>query len=112
VNVGGQYRPDEGVDIEKTSDTGGGYNVGWISEGEWLEYTIRVRNPGYYNLSLRVAGISDGRVQVSFGNQDKTGVWELPATGGFQTWTTATRQVFLGAGLQKLRINALSGGSI
>jgi len=45
VNVGGQYRPDEGVDIEKTSDTGGGYNVGWISEGEWLEYTIRVRNP-------------------------------------------------------------------
>jgi hypothetical protein len=110
VNVGGQYRPDEGVDIEKTSDTGGGYNVGWISEGEWLEYTIRVRNPGYYNLSLRVAGISGSRVQVSFGNQDKTGVWELPATGGFQTWTTATRQVFLGAGLQKLRINALSGG--
>lgn len=109
-NVGGQYRPNEGVDIEKTSDTGGGYNVGWISNGEWLEYTIRVKHPGYYNLSLRIAGASDGSVQVSFGNQDKTGTWNLPSTGNFQTWTTATKQVFLGAGLQKLRINVLSGG--
>jgi len=109
VNIGGQYRPDEEVDIEKTSDIGGGYNVGWISDGEWLEYTIRVRHPGYYDLSLRVASTSESSVQVSFGNQDKTGIWELPVTGDFQTWTTATRQVFLGSGLQKLRINALSG---
>jgi len=36
VNVGGQYRPDEGVDIEKTSDTGGGYNVGWIRKENGL----------------------------------------------------------------------------
>ena len=27
------------VDIESTADTGGGYNVGWIDTGEWLEYS-------------------------------------------------------------------------
>ena len=29
ANQGNQYRPADGVDIEKTSDTGGGYNIGW-----------------------------------------------------------------------------------
>src|SRR6218665_3416641 len=34
-NQGGAYRSDN-VDIEATSDTGGGFNVGWIETGEWL----------------------------------------------------------------------------
>ncbi|TYQ17018.1 UNVERIFIED_CONTAM: dockerin type I repeat protein [Acetivibrio alkalicellulosi] len=110
ANRGGEYRLDEGVDIERTMDVGGGYNVCWIEEGEWLEYTIWVQHPGFYNLSLRVASIGESSVQVSFGNQDKTGTWSLPVTGGWQTWTTATQQVFLGFGRQKLRINALSSG--
>ncbi|MFZ5986646.1 MAG: carbohydrate-binding protein [Bacillota bacterium] len=109
-NKGGQYRSNEAVDIETTMDAGGGYNVCWIEEGEWLEYTIWVQHPGYYNLSLRVANNGGGRAQANFGNVDKTGTWVLPATGGWQTWTTTTQQVFLGFGRQKLRINALSGG--
>ncbi len=110
ANKGMQYRSDEAVDIETTKDTDGGYNITSIEDGEWLEYTIWVQHPGYYNLGLRVANNSGGSVQVKFGNQDKTGTWVLPATGGVQTWKTDTRQVFLGSGRQKLRINALSGG--
>ncbi|MBC8368192.1 family 16 glycosylhydrolase [bacterium] len=33
-NEGGQYRLSEDVDIQSCSDTGGGYNPGWILEGE------------------------------------------------------------------------------
>src|SRR5437016_223918 len=38
-NTGGQFRSDD-VDIETSGDAGGGYNVGWIVDGEWLEYTV------------------------------------------------------------------------
>ena len=52
-NSGGQYRPTD-VDIEGTTDTGGGYNVGWMSATEWLKYTINVGTAGSYTLEARV----------------------------------------------------------
>ena len=36
-NSGGRYRAGD-VDIEATTDTGGGHNVGWLAAGEWLKY--------------------------------------------------------------------------
>lgn len=109
ANQGGQYRPGDGVDIEATADTGGGYDVGWISAGEWLEYSIWVREPGYYDLRLRYAGTAASSVNVVMNARDKTGTWALPSTGGFQTWVTATTNVFLEFGRQKLRLNIVSG---
>src|SRR5207237_10706793 len=49
-NYGGQYRNTD-VDIETTTDTGGGYDVGWIAAGEWLNYTVNVASAGTYTLS-------------------------------------------------------------
>ena len=37
TNIGGAYRPAEGVDIEKV---GGITNVGWIRAGEYLKYSV------------------------------------------------------------------------
>jgi len=48
------YRPD-GVDLEATSDTGAGYNVGWTAVGQWFRYTVDVASAGNYTMSLRVA---------------------------------------------------------
>lgn len=110
TNDGGKYRSDEAVDLQETSDTDGGYDVCSIEEGEWLEYTIWVQNPGYYDLSLRVASNSTCKVQIGGHNQTNTDVWELPNTGGLQKWETTSHQVFLGLGIQKLRINLLSDG--
>lgn len=111
ANQAGQYRPGEGVDIESTSDSGGGCSVGWTSDGEWLEYTIFVPEPGFYDLRLRLAGPNNGcQVRVICNDSDKTGIWSLPNTGGWQTWTGAATQVFLEFGRQKLRIEILTGG--
>ena len=119
TNPGGQYRPSETVGIQATSDTGGGYNVNWLSGGDWLEYTIKVTSAGTYDLRLRVAGTSAGRVQVlAYNNNnnlitngvDLTGEWTLPNTGGAQTWQTVTKSVFLGPDQQRLRIKVLAGG--
>src|SRR5262249_11706805 len=38
-NTGGAYRQTD-VDIETSSE--GGYDVGWIAAGEWLNFTVKV----------------------------------------------------------------------
>ena len=53
-NALGQYRQTD-VDIGTTSDTGGGYSVGWTSAGEWLGYGIAVASDGSYDVGIRAA---------------------------------------------------------
>ena len=105
ANQGNQYRPADGVDIEETSDIGGGYNIGWTLPGEWLEYTVNVANTGNYNLETRVAyGGTGGTFHIEFNGVDKTGPITVPDTGSYQTWTTLTKTVSLSAGQQVMKI--------
>jgi endoglucanase len=104
------YRTSEAVPIEVTTDTGGGYDVTGTAAGEWLEYTIWVQVPGYYNLSLRYASADGCAVDVTGNGHDRTGAWALPGTGTSTTWTTATQPVLLEPGRQKVRVTILSGG--
>ena len=110
-NNGAVYRSD-GVDLEATTDTGGGYDVAWIVAGEWLEYTVYIDEGGYYNLKLREACPgSTNQLSVSFYGinvTNSTGTINLPATGAYQTWTTVTNTIFLPPGQQRMRINMLT----
>src|SRR5579859_4524691 len=45
------YRTD-GVDLEATTDTGGGDDVGWTAAGQWFNYTVNVASAGTYSLSV------------------------------------------------------------
>ncbi|MBP5423399.1 MAG: cellulase family glycosylhydrolase [Paludibacteraceae bacterium] len=51
-----EYRKDECVDITGCNGginkVGEGYNIGWISSGEWLRYCIKVTDPGYYSIEV------------------------------------------------------------
>ncbi len=112
VNNGGQYR-QTGVDIQTTSDAGGGYNIGWLDTGEWLEYTVNVAKAGDYLLEARVASSTDNnQFHVEFNNIDKTGLITVNTTGGLQTWSTLSKTVALSAGKQimKLFIDKGNGG--
>ena len=102
-NNGGQYRND-GVDIEPTSDTGGGYDVGWVAAGEWMKYTVNVATTGTYTLGVRVASpVAGGTFHVESDGTNITGAMTVPNTGGWQTWTTLTKTVSLTAGTHVLR---------
>jgi probable HAF family extracellular repeat protein len=116
-NSGGQYRAT-GVDIERTTDTGGGFNVGWMTAGEWLKYTVSVSQAGTYTLTARVAanGVG-GTFHVEFGGVDDvprpaviTGPLTIPNTGGWQAWTDVTATVTLGAGTKTIRFVADRNG--
>jgi hypothetical protein len=117
ANLGGAFRPDEGVDIQVTSDIGGGYNIGWTKAGEWLEYAYGVSGQsGHYLLRVRVASAGPGgRFHLEANGTDITGPLTVPDTGSFQTWQTLSKTVALGSGYYKLRLvmdAAGPGGSV
>jgi hypothetical protein len=104
------------VDLEATTDTGGGYDVGWVSAGEWLKYTASVASAGTYTIEARVASPgAGGTFHIEVNGVDKTGPLTVPATGGWQVWRTVSRTgVALAAGTQVLRLvmdSAAAGGS-
>jgi len=89
-NAGAAYRSTD-VDIEPTTDTGGGYDVMKTKAGEWLKYTVNVTASGTYPLDIRVAIIGTGATfHVEVDGVDKTGPIAVPDTGGWQTWQTIT----------------------
>jgi hypothetical protein len=101
ANQGGQYRSTN-VDVESTSDVGGGYDVGWIFGGEWLNYSVNVTTAGTYDLEMRVASSGNGGTfHVEINGTNVTGTMTIPNTGGWQTWTSITKTgVNLAAGTQ------------
>ena len=59
-NTGGAYKTDD-VDIELTTDTDGGFNVGFIDASEFLEYSLDLP-AGIYAVSTRVASAVGGGI--------------------------------------------------
>lgn len=95
----------QGERFEDTEDIGGGQNLGWISDGEWIEYTINPQVAGLHKLSFRVASDnSDGSINIVSGGQT-IGSLKIDGTGGWQTWETVSTYVELPAsGPQTLRL--------
>ena len=105
VNSGKAYRTT-GVDIQATTDIGGGYLVGWTRAGEWLTYTVNVATAGSYDFDVRVAApIPGGKFHLEVDGNDVTGALAVPNTGGWQTWQNVKRTaVPLAAGTHVLRL--------
>ena len=110
-NYGGQYRRDD-VDIEPTTDAGGGYSVGWTETGRVAElHGATITETARYDIQVRVASavgrtISDTlpiigvitwtvpltkTLHVEFDGQDVTGPLTFLTTGGWQSWTLRVR---------------------
>jgi len=109
---GNSYRSDA-ADLEPTPDAGGGYDLGWTSSGQWFRYTVNVASAGTYTVSFRVAAPNAVTGAFHLSNSSGTnlsGSVDVPATGGWQTWTTVTKNVTLPAGQQVLTLNEDSGG--
>jgi len=103
-NEGNQYRTSEDVDIESCADVGGGYNVGWLRVGEWLEYSVDVPGAGEYAVDVRVASQSaGGTFHIEFNGVDRTGDVTVPVTGGWQAWTTVSATATLAPGPQVMK---------
>ena len=85
------YRTNEDVDVEVCTDAGAGYNLGYTTSGEWVEYTVDVTKSGIYDLELRVAcAEADRTVTITMDGDSIATDVVIPNTTGWQVWQTIT----------------------
>ena len=114
---GNNYRSDgTGVDIVTGN---GGYAIGYTSSGEWLEYTVNVKEAGVYTYTAYVSsGTTGSSFSLSLNDNDNltdlTGTISVPQTGSndWGTYTTINGRfkVSLNEGRQIIRLN-ITGSS-
>lgn len=63
-NTSGALRRDEGVDISRAQDIGGGYQIDNVTLREWTEYTVNVTQSGLYRMIARLAATKDGSLTI------------------------------------------------
>lgn len=109
--AGADYRKGDGVDLEVSSDVGGGYNVGYIDNGEWLEFAIDVSKTGTFSADARVASAQAGGIYYLEIDGQKIGDdLSVAITGGWQTWTSISSNLgSISTGTHNLCIQMKSG---
>jgi len=110
-NQGSGPREEEGVDTEYGDS--GKANVGWISNGEWLEYTIQVAKDDHYDAALRVASnnATRGPLRLLINDEERIPDIELPSTGSWSVFTNVIiHDIPFYTTDTVLRFYALSGG--
>jgi len=107
------YSSMSGVQVEATTDAGGGSNVGYIETGDWMAFpAVTIPTTGTYKVEYRVASQSGGgrlSLDVNAG-ASVLGYLDLPSTGGWQNWTTVSHNVTINAGTYNFGIFAQTGG--
>ncbi|WLR58292.1 carbohydrate-binding protein [Guptibacillus hwajinpoensis] len=101
-----------------------GKSVGWIDEGDWMQYAVDVKEEGNYTVRYQVASGRDGANitllskagnvydgtrgmgEILVEEADQLTSMDVAQTGGWGTWKTVTDTIYLKEGLQTLQVNA------
>ena len=109
-NSGNQMRND-GVDIEKCDDkTTNGYNVSYIEDGEWLQYTVNLEKAEKFAVDIRYScKKAGGKVYLADEKGNRLSeVITLPSSGG--KWANISLgTISLKNGINKIRIHFEKG---
>ncbi|MBC8082281.1 MAG: carbohydrate-binding protein [Hymenobacter sp.] len=109
------YNAMQGIQVEATTDAGGGQNVGYVDATDWLSYyNVTFPTSGTYTIEYRVASPGGGALTADLAdlnaNTTALGRVTIPATGGWQTWRTVTQSVSVNAGTYNFGLYAQTGG--
>ena len=99
------YNDEFGLETETTSDSGGGYDVGYADNGDWAHYKNVNFGSGVGSINLRTASAGSGGT-LEFHLDSVTGALigtaTVPITGGWQTWTTVSAPIAGATGVHDL----------
>jgi len=111
-NLGADYREATQVDIEKRPDASNGHGIGWTRKGEWLNYTVEVKEPGNYTIEMPVASKKMGGLFVLKTNgKALCEPIRIPDTGGWDKLKVIKcKDVKLVRGLHVIRVVMLAHG--
>lgn len=101
-----------GLQTEPVSDDGGGLNIGFIDNGDWSTYTIRVDKTALYRIDARVAtNVAGGTIDFLVGGEvQATLLVETSPSGGWQSWYTArSSELVLEKGVYELKLSYKGG---
>jgi hypothetical protein len=108
------FTNQSGLATENTTDTGGGLNIGYTDVNDYAEYPVFISQSGIYDLNLRVAAQwQSGQIEISLienGTSEILGLFNLPVTGGWQSWVTNSNEIDLIAGVYTLKIRVAQPG--
>ncbi len=103
------FRVNEGVDTN-------GRSIGWIYDGEWLRYTVDVKQGGKYTVTVPFAagpGSPEGGekgIRLEVDGRFVADIMMKGVTGGWGKWTTVTRGgVVLTRGRHVLTVRIVNG---
>jgi len=102
----------DGVDLEQIDDQPGEFNIGWIEDQEWINYSVIIQRGGLYRITLE-SSAPHGNGLVSFKIDDTpllSGI-NIPNTDGYFDWVDFTAgDVSLPEGTHQLRLVFNRGG--
>lgn len=100
-----------GMQTESTGDAGGGLNLGYIGDGNWLEYTIENNTSKVdYQISFRVAAPSTGGIIDFYIDEKAAGRVTIPSTGNWQVYKSVVKDITINQGKHYLKVVATKAG--
>ena len=70
-----------GVEIE-----GNGNNIGYINNGEWLQYTIEANDAGVYQFDANLSANGNGKFHVEVDGEVASPTIDVPSNGSWSSW--------------------------
>ncbi|PKP53113.1 MAG: hypothetical protein CVT92_05955 [Bacteroidetes bacterium HGW-Bacteroidetes-1] len=98
-----------GIGTENCTDIGGGLNVGWIEEGDYMKYFIKVNTSVNYKLVSRIAGFNSGTLFFLFNDSIHANI-PFTSTNGWQTWRDFSTNLYLEEGNYVMKVFAYTDG--
>ncbi len=104
------YSSMSGIQTETTTDAGGGQNVGYIDNGDWIEFNINATVSGNFNFEYRLASNGGGGSFELYIDNTYVHTVNIGDTGGWQNWISTNESVNLSLGQHTMRLEATGGG--
>lgn len=104
------YCQQSGLLTEKTSDVGGGLNVGFLDNGDYMIFPIQTTKNADYIADFRLASLSGGGSMKILIDEKEVANLDIAMTGDWQAWANQEVTLPIDTGKHFLKILVSSGG--
>ncbi len=108
---GEKFLSQFGIQTENTGDVGGGLNISWIEDGDWMEYAVNNTSAdSMFTFTSRLASPYTSGVLWVYVDDVKVGTTNVGNTGGWQTYKSYSQNVKIKPGKHYIKLFANKGG--